>query len=246
MKYSILITLAIFWVASSSAQQGVGSSPEPNTRTLGATFTTPIWHTGKASDWDLSASEWSRYQILMQGEAGLYYTHLEPSFVLGIYAKDDAERDRMARIVYQAEHARTKKLFDFNRAYTKLAMTQGGSSFDAKLQKEFDLLYKGKLASMSLTPPSSPAKQVTSRQVLVINSDCDACDVAMRTILTANQAVDVYFVDATDEQIRQWANKVKVPVNDVKRGHITLNHDSKNWFTNVNDFPLQYASGDKQ
>ena len=228
----------------------VGASAQQNTslsaNSSGATFTTPVWASSNASDWGVSDSQWARYKELMKGEAGLYYAHLEPAFVLGIYAKDEAERSKMARIVYKAEHARTKKLFDFNRAYTKVAMFSGDSSFDSELQKEYDLLFKSKLAGMSLIPPKRLKSKANSRQVLVVKPDCGACDEAMRKLVSNNHRIDVYFVGAADAQIREWANKLKLPVESVKSGNITLNHDAKDWFGDITSFPIQYDSGVNQ
>ncbi len=82
---------------------------------------------GSAQLWGISDSDWSKYKALMTGEAKLHYSHLEPAFVLGIYAETDAERTKYAEMVYkQQEKKRLSRLFAFNRSYMKHTTARDG------------------------------------------------------------------------------------------------------------------------
>ncbi len=70
--------------------------------------------------WGLSETDWSRYQDLLSGPSGLWYSHLAPTVVLGINAESDAERQRFAQIVWEQEQQRLDNLFAFNRAYQQV------------------------------------------------------------------------------------------------------------------------------
>jgi len=71
-----------------------------------------------AQDWNLSSSEWGRYQSLMQGPRGLWSPDLDPLYVLGIYAETVADRRRFAELVVQQEFERIEKELAFQREVT--------------------------------------------------------------------------------------------------------------------------------
>ena len=77
-----------------------------------------------AADWGIRETDWQRYRELLRGPAGLHYRHLSPAFVLGLHAETDAERDRWAQVVYEEERRRLDRLFDFNRAYNRIARAE--------------------------------------------------------------------------------------------------------------------------
>jgi len=69
----------------------------------------------RASDWQLTVREWQRYQQLMQGVAGHWYTHLDPPEVLGLLANTPEERKHYAELVVQQQKARIDRELAFNR-----------------------------------------------------------------------------------------------------------------------------------
>lgn len=67
----------------------------------------------------LTEADWLRYELLLSGPAG--YTaarDLDPVTVLGIYARDDAERLRWAEMAAQQEHERIAAELAYAAAYS--------------------------------------------------------------------------------------------------------------------------------
>lgn len=67
----------------------------------------------------LTEADWLRYEVLLRGPAG-YTTakELDPVTVLGIYARDDAERVRWAEVAAQQEHERIAAELAYAAAYS--------------------------------------------------------------------------------------------------------------------------------
>lgn len=70
---------------------------------------------GTAKDWHLTKSEWEKYQKLMQGSAGLWYRHLSPTAVLGMYAENPEEGKHFAELYAQQEHQKVEQELAFNK-----------------------------------------------------------------------------------------------------------------------------------
>ncbi len=170
---------------------------------------------GDAADWGIGETDWQRYRELMRGPAGLHYRRLSPAFVLGLHAETDADRDRWARIVYEEERQRLDRLFDFNRAYNRIARAERsreGFSF-------FDDRY--------LEPDGSGARRAGAvRPVIFVSGACAACDAQVRQLASGGRAFDIYYVGATgNQEVSAWARRVELPVAAVTARRITLNHD---------------------
>lgn len=76
-----------------------------------------------ASMWNLTISDYQHYLWLMQNTSnGLYYQdkHLDPSWILGMNAKDDQERQKYVVIAIKNERERITKELAFQREFTRL------------------------------------------------------------------------------------------------------------------------------
>jgi integrating conjugative element protein (TIGR03759 family) len=71
---------------------------------------------GSAKDWDLNEREWSQYQKLMQGPAGLWYPQLSPPAVLGMHADNPEDKKHFAEIYARQEHQKVEQELAFNKA----------------------------------------------------------------------------------------------------------------------------------
>lgn len=164
--------------------------------------------------WGLSETDWTTYKTLMEGPAGLWYSHVSPAIVLGINATSDAERSRFARIVYDQQVRRLDALFAFNRAYDEIAraeMAEPGFSFFQEI------------AHAGLPASLDPSR---SRILAFVGPDCPRCDHAVRELAASGRPVDIYFVAArTDRDISSWARSIGLPADRVRNRTITLNHD---------------------
>ncbi len=172
-----------------------------------------------AERWGVAQEDWGRYVELMQGEAGMYYSHMEPAAVLGIYARDDAERQRFAELWTQREHDRVTKLLDFNRAF---------HTANQKLYADAEVFDRDLLESMVRKISKAQQGIVPGERVaLFISLDCAECDRLTDKLVQRQTPMDIYVLGAkTDTAIQQWAMQRSIPLEQVKSKQITLNHDN--------------------
>ncbi|EPW2974752.1 TPA: TIGR03759 family integrating conjugative element protein [Pseudomonas aeruginosa] len=169
-----------------------------------------------ARDWGLSVEDWSRYRRLMQGPLGTYSPNLDPLTALGIEARDDAERHRIAELQVRVEAQRTEKLLSYQRAY------------DAAFQRAY-------LNTPRVNPPATQVRTQFSagRLALFVKDGCSPCDSRARELQAAGTPFDVYMVGSRqdDTRIRQWAARVGILPAKVRDRTITLNHDAGRWLS---------------
>jgi integrating conjugative element protein (TIGR03759 family) len=174
----------------------------------------------RAESWGLSATEWDRYRSLMAGIRGsISPGTISPIEVLGIHARDDAERRRYAEqwAVMMREDA--ERILAFQRAYD-----QAGR-----------LLYPGEslinVARLADRDQGGQALLATDRVLLFALPDCTACDAMLSRLLARLDrvaGVDVYLagVAAGDEiAIRDWATARGIEPEWVRTRRVTLNFD---------------------
>lgn len=203
-------------------------------------------------EWGLTDSDFQRYKKLMQGEAGLYFGHLEPINVLGIYAKNNADRERYAKLLVQRDNARVDRLFSFNRAYVKQRLlSSNGKPFDDNLIKEYKTLI-GVLKDNKM-PTVIPGNQgykkllnsgvMKQRYTIVIKRDCQECDKAVRELIKNKIPTDITIVNSNSEQISRWAVNIGINRAMIQDGSISLNRDDAKVFAKEKKFPVIYESG---
>ncbi|MEQ2024878.1 TIGR03759 family integrating conjugative element protein [Xenorhabdus szentirmaii] len=165
-----------------------------------------------AEQWGLKADEYQRYQQLMTGPRGRQSPGLDPLTTLGIEAESDAECRRYAEQWVKTEFARTEKELRFQR------------EVDAAWQRLFPDV---------LPVDMKKSQEIKGRQALFVKAkDCPSCDTRLAEVLATTQPVDIYLVDSqgSDDLLRQWAKKHRIPVERVRNRQITLNHDTGYWF----------------
>ena len=199
--------------------------------------TTPVEISAGAADWGIGETDWQRYRELMRGPAGLHYRRLSPAFVLGLHAETDADRDRWARVVYEEERRRLDRLFDFNRAYNRIARAErareGFSFFDDR----------------HLEPAGFGARRAGAvRPVIFVSGACAACDAQVRRLAASGKAFDIYYVGAVgNQEVSAWARRIELPVAAVTARRITLNHDQGDLARaghGSRDLPVLFADAD--
>ncbi|WP_273828494.1 TIGR03759 family integrating conjugative element protein [Pseudomonas sp. SBT1-2] len=167
-----------------------------------------------ARDWGLSAEDWTRYRQLMQGPLGTYSPNLDPLTALGIEARSDEERRRLAALQVQAEARRTEKLLSYQRAY------------DEAWQRAFPHTARVNL-------PGARAVAGSGRLALFVKDGCAPCDARARDLQATGTPFDVYMVGSRqdDARIRSWAARVGIEPARVRARTITLNHDGGRWLS---------------
>ena len=194
-------------------QTGQGESPiEANT--LSATDLT------RARLWDLSEVEWHRYKQLMQGIRGsISPSTISPIEVLGIHARDEAERQRYAEVWARAMREDVDRILMFQRAYD----VAGKHLYPNEPLIDVDRL-PGKAKETS-------ALQSSDRLLFFARLECPVCDVLVKKLLKRIDdvsGIDIYLTDVAsgdDGAVRDWASNHQIDPEWVRSRQITLNHD---------------------
>ena len=186
------------------------------------TITTPLSDTERARStaWGLSDTEWRRYQSLRLGiRASVSATNLSPIEVLGIHARDSAERRAYAESWARAMREDAERILAFQHAY------------DAAARRLFagqPLINVGKLRTLS---QKTSELQADDRVLFFTRVKCPACDAVLVKLLRHLESVagiDIYITELSkkdDSVIRAWADNHGIDVKWVRTRRVTLNHD---------------------
>lgn len=174
----------------------------------------------RARTWGLSETEWHRYQQLMQGIRGsVSPSTISPLEVLGIHARDEAERQRYAEAWARVMREDVEHILAFQRAYD----AAGKRLYPNELLIDVERL-PGGAENMS-------AIQSTDRLLFFTRPECPVCDLMWNKILKRIDdvtGVDIYLTDVIPEDdaaVRAWALSHRIDPEWVLSRRITLNHD---------------------
>lgn len=169
----------------------------------------------KAGQWGLSAEDYQRYQQIMNGPRGIQSPGLDPLSVLGIEARNPAERRQYAEKWVKEEFARVQKELDFQREI---------NAAWKRIYPEMLPVNMGNTAGVAYVSGGRLALFVKSK-------NCPTCDARLSAVLADNRPVDIYLVDSegNDETLRTWARDHHIPADKVRARKITLNHDGGRW-----------------
>ncbi len=219
-----LAGLAIATQVTPAFGQSVSNTTAKDTRAVPHEETiTPLSATERerSNAWSLSDTEWRRYQSLLLGIRGsVSPTHLSPIEVLGIHARDSAERQRYAQRWALAMRDDAERILAFQHAY------------DAAAKRLFSgqtLIDVGKLQTL---PQKTSELQADDRILLFTRVICPACDAVLVKLLSRLDTVagiDIYITDVPtkdDEVIRAWAKEHGIEREWVGARRVTLNHDA--------------------
>jgi integrating conjugative element protein (TIGR03759 family) len=174
----------------------------------------------RAAVWGLSATEWHRYQSLMEGVRGsISPATISPIEVLGIHARDDDERRRYAEqwAVMMREDA--ERILAFQRAYDQAGRV---------LYPSESLI---EVARLSIPTQNDQTLVLTDRVLLFARPECAACDAILARLLARLgrvAGVDIYLsgIAAGDEgAIRDWATSRGIQPEWVRKRRVTLNFE---------------------
>lgn len=181
---------------------------------------TPV-EKARARHWDLTDEEWDRYQSLMRGIRGsVSPARISPIEVLGIHARDDAERRRYAEAWAKAMREDVERVLAFQRAYDEAGQR----------------LFPGeRLIDPARLPPSrehGSALGPDDRVLLFTRPDCAVCDEVLGRLLARRsdiEGIDIYIAGIApddDAAVRDWAAAHGISPEWVRRRQVTLNHDA--------------------
>ena len=174
----------------------------------------------RARSWDLSAVEWRRYKELMQGIRGsISPSTISPIEVLGIHARDEAERKRYAEAWARAMREDVDRILAFQRAY---------DAAGKRLYPNAPLIDTEWLPAKA---EKARALQASDRLLFFARPACPACDLIMRKLLQRIDeihGIDIYLsgvAPGDNSAVRVWASAQQIDPAWVRNRRITLNHD---------------------
>jgi len=219
----LFIYTALFATAPAFATESATTRVEETGQDHSSTETTTLSAAERARShlWNLSESEWNRYQVLMQGIRGsISPPTISPIEVLGIHARDDAERQRYAETWARAMHEDAERILAFQRAYDMAAKR----------------LYSNEpLIDVTRLPDKTEyitTFQSGDRLLFFTRPECPACDGLMNRLLKnidVVSGIDIYLRDIApgdDAAVRAWASTHQIEPDWVRSRRITLNHDA--------------------
>jgi integrating conjugative element protein (TIGR03759 family) len=175
----------------------------------------------RAQGWGLSATEWQRYQALMQGIRGsVSPTTISPIEVLGIHARDREERRRYAETWARTLHDDVDRILAFQHAYDEAAK---------RLYPNEPLIDIARLPDKGDKPNLF---QPSDRVLFFTGAECPACDRVLNTLLKridTFEGMDIYLTDLVpgdDAAVRAWATAHQIDPALVHSRRVTLNHDA--------------------
>jgi len=186
-----------------------------------------------AKRFGLTREDWSRYEEVMKGEGRYHWSHLDPVWVLALYAESDAERQRYARLAASQEYERTRKLLLFKDAYVEAFQQMYGHEPIMDLEG-FRSRYQSRQLTASIHEKGKPLHSVQplsdhggDRMVLFMSTNacpgCDALFIELSKRQTPGVVLDLHFIGDSESNIAAWAKRMGIEPADIEAGHITLN-----------------------
>ena len=173
--------------------------------------------------WNLTETDWLRYQQLMKGSRGVWSPNASPINVLGAHTTDTTELDRLAeiaaRLSIEREVGERRWQLHVNQARQKLQTTE--------LAAHENLTVPASLLAGNSAPPPLNSNLTASDTLLVVAPlNCDTVCQQTVALLVVTPAKIHFFIEGatTDIQIRQWATDRALPLQDAIRGRIILNY----------------------
>ena len=155
----------------------------------------------QAARWQLTETEWLEYKRIMAGPRGNWSPELDPITALGIEAESDAERRRYAELLAKIEYQRSLK----------------ESRFQLEYDRAIARLYpRDQLYSVNRYDQAGRLALVASPR------DSGLGDLIKRYAQT--NGVDIFIKDASNAEIRRWAQQEGLPPGLVRSRQVTLNH----------------------
>ncbi|MDZ7770156.1 MAG: TIGR03759 family integrating conjugative element protein [Woeseiaceae bacterium] len=223
MNSARALLIGVMLAASAPAvTQSVSSTDVSATQqTQDDTENTPLTASerARARTWELSETEWRRYRSLMQGIRGsVSPENLSPIEVLGIHARDAAERRQYAEAWARAMRADAERILAFQHAY------------DAAHERLFPDQALIDVAQLAAFPKSRSALESGDRLLVFTLIDCPSCNAVLgRAIdrLDGIAGLDIYVTGAPpdDAAIRAWAQERGIERDWVHERRVTLNRD---------------------
>jgi integrating conjugative element protein (TIGR03759 family) len=174
----------------------------------------------EARVWGLTEEEEKRYVFLMQNKSAVYYEGLRqtPVDILGMNAKDEAERVHFAALCAQQEAQKVSKNIAWNNTFYKV---YNQLFANIPVVGQFD-------ASPYAPSAYKPIALNRGDTLFLFMKPGDAVKTVLLALINAiNTSPDTHLhlmlLESDDTAIQLWANQNQIPHELVKQGNITLN-----------------------
>lgn len=195
--------------------------------------------------WGLTLDDYRRYQALMKGVRGaISDPRISPIEVLGIHARDDAERRKYAEMFARMMADDTQRVLQFqleyDRAFRRLHPKLVALDFGAAVRNQGSLNTASAPATAPLVPAAAPAPVAAGlsrptavsagdRMMVFTRADCRECDDLVQRAATATRhgvTVDLYVIGArSNDEAQGYARRVALDPALVNSGRVTINLD---------------------
>lgn len=180
----------------------------------------------RADMFGLTLKEWQRFQEIMQGPQGKKNPDIDPVMALGIYARNDVERQRFAELAVQNDYQHFGQMLAFQRSYNQAQKRLyghleviPGNPQDRKEPKKINN-YEG-------------GARPGDRLMYFTSLGCHTCEKDIPQLINYIEkrpgvGLDVYVIGTgkEDKKVQQWAKLQNIPVGLVRARVVTLNHDN--------------------
>lgn len=219
----------------------VGQAQDTQTQSTPAQFTAddPVTTTINISEesarWNLTETEYLRYLDLMKGPRGSFsVANITPIEVLGIHAKNQAEREKYAAAWVAMTKADTARVLLFQNTVNNVWKTN---------HPDEPLINRGRINELRLAGNSKygplkvggeqPQVSLAGRTMFFTRTKCGVCDQQLDKLIAMLDAgqlsgIDVYVSGVSrddDRAIQDWAQEQRLPIEHLETTAITLNHD---------------------
>ena len=218
-----------FWLCVSlpvAADSGSGSDTSKLQAVEQSTTQQIESRTSRAEQWGLDATEWQRYESLMQGIRGsVSPATLSPLEVLGIHARTADERFRYAEQWAVMMRDDAERILAFQRAYddAQQRLFPSGLLIDASALAS---------AATNQTATEKLTWKPDDRVLFFTETQCPRCDAVLERLVSQIKqfsGIDLYLIDVSvgeESRIRDWAAAKQINPQWVSDHRMTLNIDA--------------------
>ncbi len=176
----------------------------------------------QAQVWRLTPQEEARYTLLRQNRSGVWWwDHLTPVEVLGLNARNQAERQRYAHLYAQQLQERVAK---------ELAWQAAANDAKAKISRGLPIIRPfdtSRFSPLAYHPiVLAPHDQVFLLTRLTLNSTRLINTLLVQLQKQPSASLNIYFADHPSPQaVRAWVAKAGLPVQWIHSHRLTVNTD---------------------
>ena len=237
LKILALLTLPLHVVYAQMASPAGNTQTNASASTTSTNAATSSQQTQSAAlqsqglawrEYGLTETDWQRYQSILASPQAYWSEDKRPLILLGVTARNEAERSRYAELYIDFEYKAAAGLMTFKSAVDIIGKRKHGT----------EALFSAALTTVAAQ--AEPMFGVGDRMMLVIDPtlDCLPCTQAIATVQqigrqNASTGIDVYFVNATREQIVAYGSQRLILPEDVSGKRITLNVATPEFLTQM-------------